>query len=134
MVIYSGFSNALSETLWTYTFYVIVCNCWWNQAKLFNILAEIKSIMLQVWKLRSRKTLENVLLKISKKFPGKHLYQALFFKKVEYLRPATTVLQKKLWHLRFPVNFAKFLRTPFLTEHLRWLLLTQCSTWCTSTK
>ena len=22
----------------------------------------------------------------------------------------------------FPVNFAKFLRTPFLTEHLRWLL------------
>ena len=24
---------------------------------------------------------------------------------------------------RFPVNFAKFLRTPFLTEHLWWLLL-----------
>ena len=23
----------------------------------------------------------------------------------------------------FPVNFAKFLRTPFLIEHLRWLLL-----------
>ena len=23
----------------------------------------------------------------------------------------------------FPVNFAKFLKTPFLTEHLRWLLL-----------
>ena len=23
----------------------------------------------------------------------------------------------------FPVNFAKFLRTPFLTEDLRWLLL-----------
>ena len=23
----------------------------------------------------------------------------------------------------FPVNFAEFLRTPFLTEHLRWLLL-----------
>ena len=28
-----------------------------------------------------------------------------------------------LWHRCFPVNFAKFLRTPFLTEHLRWLLL-----------
>ena len=25
--------------------------------------------------------------------------------------------------MRFPVNFAKYLRTPFLTEHLRWLLL-----------
>ena len=23
----------------------------------------------------------------------------------------------------FPVNFAKFRRTPFFTEHLRWLLL-----------
>ena len=28
----------------------------------------------------------------------------------------------------FPVNFAKFLRTPFLTEHLRWLLLFCLST------
>ena len=26
-------------------------------------------------------------------------------------------------HLCFPVNFAKFLRTLFFTEHLRWLLL-----------
>ena len=26
-------------------------------------------------------------------------------------------------HRCFPVNFEKFLRTPFLTEHLRWLLL-----------
>ena len=25
--------------------------------------------------------------------------------------------------MRFPVNFAKFLRTPFLIENLRWLLL-----------
>ena len=25
--------------------------------------------------------------------------------------------------ISFPVNFAKFLRAPFLTEHLRWLLL-----------
>ena len=31
LVIYPGFSNALSETLWTYTFYVIVFNCWWNK-------------------------------------------------------------------------------------------------------
>ena len=27
------------------------------------------------------------------------------------LRPAT-LLKKRLWHRRFPVNFAKFLRTP----------------------
>ena len=37
-------------------------------------------------------------------------------------RPAT-LLKKRLWHRSFPVNFAKFLRTPFLTEHLRRLLL-----------
>ena len=34
-----------------------------------------------------------------------------------------TLLKKRLWHRCFPVNFAKFLRTPFLTEHLQWLLL-----------
>ena len=38
------------------------------------------------------------------------------------LRPAT-LLKKRLWHRCFPVNFAKFQRTPFSTEHLRWLLL-----------
>ena len=34
-----------------------------------------------------------------------------------------TLLKKRLWHRCFPLNFMKFLRTPFLTEHLRWLLL-----------
>ena len=32
-------------------------------------------------------------------------------------------LKKWIWHSCFPVSFAKFLRIPFLTEHLRWLLL-----------
>ena len=36
---------------------------------------------------------------------------------------ARVSVKKRLWHRCFPVNFAKFLRTPFLTEHLRWLLL-----------
>ena len=31
--------------------------------------------------------------------------------------------KKRLWHRSFLVNFAKFLRTPFLIEHLRWLPL-----------
>ena len=56
------------------------------------------------------------------KFTGEHLCQCLFFNKVAGLRPAT-LLKKILWLRYFPVNFAKFLRTPFLTEHLRWLLL-----------
>ena len=35
--------------------------------------------------------------------------ESLFYR----TRPATS-LEKRLWHRRFPVNFAKFLRTPFL--------------------
>ena len=35
----------------------------------------------------------------------------------------TTSLKKRLSHRCFPVNFVKFLRTPFLIEHLWWLLL-----------
>ena len=34
-----------------------------------------------------------------------------------------SLLKKRLWPRCFPVNFAKFQRTPFVTEHLRWLLL-----------
>ena len=32
-------------------------------------------------------------------------------------------LKKRLGTVGFPLNFAKFLRTPFLTEYLWWLLL-----------
>ena len=38
-------------------------------------------------------------------------------------RPAI-LLKKGLWHRCFRVSFAKFLGTPFLTEDLRWMLLT----------
>ena len=31
--------------------------------------------------------------------------------------------RSRLWHWCFTVSFAKFLRAPFFTEHLRWLLL-----------
>ena len=47
------------------------------------------------------------------KFTGKHLCQGLFSNKVAGLRPVT-LLKERLWHRCFPVNFAKFLRTPFL--------------------
>ena len=56
------------------------------------------------------------------KFTGKQLRQSVFFNKDAGLRPAT-LLKKWLWHKCFPENFAKFLRTPFVIEHLRWLLL-----------
>ena len=51
------------------------------------------------------------------KFIGKHLCQCFFFNKVARLRPV------RPWYRCFPVNFAKFLRTPFYIEHLWWLIL-----------
>ena len=66
---------------------------------------------------------EKVFLEIYAKFTGKHLCQSPLFNKVAGLSPAT-LLKKRPWHRRFPCNFAKFLSTPFYTEHLWWLLLT----------
>ena len=60
------------------------------------------------------------------------LRQSLFFNKVPGFRPAT-FFKKRLRHRCFRVNSAKFLRTSFFTEHLRWLLLhiqdLQISSW-----
>ena len=42
----------------------------------------------------------------------------------ESFRPQpAALLKKRLWHRCFPVNFAKFLRAPFIIEHLEWLFL-----------
>ena len=43
-------------------------------------------------------------------------------------RPAT-LLKKRLWHRCFPMNFAKFLRTPFLQNTSGRLLLSSLCTW-----
>ena len=56
------------------------------------------------------------------KFTVKQLCHSLFFNKAAGLKSAI-LLNKRLWYRYFPVNFAKFLRTPFLIKHLRWLLL-----------
>ena len=56
--------------------------------------------------------------------------ETLFYK-VAGLRPAT-LLKKRLWHRCFPVNFAKFLRTPFFKEHLRATASVQNQKWCSN--
>ena len=56
------------------------------------------------------------------KLTGKHLCQSLFFNKVADLKPATS-LKKRLCHRCFSVNFAKFLKTPFLQNTSGRLLL-----------
>ena len=63
------------------------------------------------------------VLRNFERFTGKHLRHSLFFNKVASPRTAT-LSKRRLWHSRcFLVNFAKFLRTPFFIEYLRWLVL-----------
>ena len=73
-----------------------------------------------------RCSIKNGVLKSIAIFTEKHLCQSLFFNKVEGLRPET-LLKKSLWHRCFPMNFAKFLRTPFSQNTFGWLLLTTAS-------
>ena len=56
------------------------------------------------------------------KFTGKHLCHSLFFDKVADLRP-TTLFKRELLHSCFPVDFAKFSRTPFLQNTSGQLIL-----------
>ena len=62
---------------------------------------------------------EKGVLRNFTKFTGKHVCQVPFFNKFADLKPAA-LSKKRLWHRCFP---AKFLQTPSLTEHVRWLLL-----------
>ena len=57
------------------------------------------------------------------KFTGKHLWQSLFFNIVAQALDLQLYYKKKLWYRCCPVNFEKFLSTPFFIEHFRWLLL-----------
>ena len=71
---------------------------------------------------RRRFYLRKVVLRNIGKFTGKHMRQSLFFNKISGLKFAT-LLKKRLWHRCLPVNFAKFLRTPFLQNTCGRMLL-----------
>ena len=71
-----------------------------------------------------RCSVKNVFLEISQNSQENTCARVSFLIKLQAsgLRPAT-LLKKRLWHRRFPVKFAKFLRTAFFMEHFWWLLL-----------
>ena len=52
------------------------------------------------------------------KSKGKQIYRSSFFDEVSGLQATTLLSKKRLRCKCFPVNFSKFLRTPFLTENL----------------
>ena len=70
--------------------------------------------LLKEWLGRQQRcSMQEDVLRNFTKFTAKHMCQSLSFNKVAGQRSAT-LLKKKLWHRHFPVNFAKFLRTPFM--------------------
>ena len=65
------------------------------------------------------------------KFTEKHLRQTSFLIKLQTCKvKACNFIKKETLAQSFPVNFAKFLRTPFFIEHLRWLLRTKNRNFC----
>ena len=69
-----------------------------------------------------RCSVKKVFLEISQNLQENTCARVSFFNEDAGLRPAT-LFKKRLWHRCFPVDFVKFLRTPFFIEHLWWLLL-----------
>ena len=79
------------------------------------------------WNFRFRSSHSNVFsdkvfLEISKNWQKDTCATNSFFDKVWSLRPAT-LLKRRPWQTRFPMNFGNFLKSSFLKEHLWWLLL-----------
>ena len=70
----------------------------------------------------SQMFLKTGVLKNFANFTGKQLRYNFYLIKLKALSPAT--LLKRLQHRCFPVNFLKFLRTPFSTVHLGSCFLT----------
>ena len=70
-------------------------------------------------------SIKRIVLKNFLRFTGKYLGFSLSFNKVGGLRSAT-LFKKRLLHSCFPVNFAKFFRTPFIQNN-SWQLLQYAS-------
>ena len=68
-----------------------------------------------------RCSVKKLLLEISQKSQKNTCARVSFLIKLQAW--LATLFKKRLWHRCFPVNFVKFLRTPFFIEHLWWLLL-----------
>ena len=111
--------------------FILHCELWliqiWlnsNMPKFFSFdMVLVKRSFCIIWTFRSshqRCSMKKSVLGNFPKFTGKHLCRVYFLIKLQ-ARPAN-LLRRRLWHMCFPVNFEKFLRTPFYMEHLWWLL------------
>ena len=88
-----------------------------RQNQSHHVFAWIQTDLLKCFLLSSSRPevfCKKCVLRNFTKLIGKHPCQSLLFNKVAGLN---------LNQAKIPVNFAKFLRTPFYIEHLWWLLL-----------
>ena len=76
----------------------------------------------RVQKLQSLTTFHNRIIPRSSR-PEVFCWKVFLEMKSVLAPQPVSFFKKRLWHRCFPVIFAKFLRTSFLTEHLGWLLL-----------
>ena len=93
------------------TKYVLSIFCMFMEISYFIMICMYRSSRPEVF---CKKGVFRNFAKCTRKPPKKQVPKREFIK---------TLFKKRLWHSCFPVNFTKFLRTPFLIEHLRWLLL-----------
>ena len=87
-----------------------------------NLLLEDYAKFQSTEAVAQRSSVKKVFLEFSQNSQENTCARVFFLIK---LRPPATLLKKRLWHGCFPLNFAKFFRTSFFTEHLWWLPLNQ---------
>ena len=95
---------------------------WPQSCDLIESAYEHSAYILVVEAVVRRCSVKNLFLEISQNSQEHTCARVSFLIKLQGWRPAT-LLKKRRWHSCFPVNFVKFLRQPFFTEHLCWLLL-----------
>ena len=85
----------------------------------FNISNKVTSMIINRSSHRRCSVRKGFFIRNCAKITGKYLCQSLYFNKVG----SAALLKQRLRHRCFPINFAKFLRTPFLQNTSGRLLL-----------
>ena len=85
----------------------------WEERFAYRCFSEC---LLEITAVSCRCSLKKMFLKISQNSQEDTCVRVTFL---------MTLSKKRLGHRCFPVNFAKFLRTPTFIEHLQWLVVSQ---------
>ena len=89
--------------------------------KFFKSRRNIFSLIVEIWCKILKRTL--FLEAVTRRCSVKKVFLKISQNSQENTSARFSLLKKRLWQTCFPVNFVKFLRTPFFCRTLRWLLL-----------